>query len=336
MTTTPPSGSLVDPFGRLHTDLRVSVTDRCNIRCQYCMPADGVVFKPHDAILTFEEIERVVRVAASLGVRKVRLTGGEPLVRHGICRLVRMLSAIPGIVELAMTTNGVRLAEFAEELRRSGLQRLNISLDTVDREKFRQIARRDALPKVLRGIVAARRAGFQHIKINAVALRGQSEDDVVPLARFAREHGLELRFIEFMPLDGANRWQAGDVLASDEILRLLSEGVGPLEPIPESEVHGVATEYRFADGIGRVGVIASVSQPFCHQCGRIRLTAEGRLRNCLFSPEEWDIRSLLRGGGSDEQLIAMFQAAIGAKRAARGAEDGQFARSGRAMYQIGG
>jgi len=336
MTAANRPGILVDPLGRVHADLRVSVTDRCNIRCQYCMPAEGVVFKPHDAILAFEEIERVVRVAASLGVRKVRLTGGEPLVRHGICQLVRMVSAIHGIEDLAMTTNGVLLADFAEDLKRAGLQRLNISLDTVRREKFREIARRDALPKVLRGIAAARRAGFEHIKLNAVALRGQSEDDVVPLARFAREHGLELRFIEFMPLDGANRWRRGDVLSAGEILRLLTEGIGPLEPIVESEARGLATEYRFADGIGRVGVIASVSEPFCRHCGRIRLTAEGMLRNCLFSAREWDVRGVLRGGGSDEELIAMFHAAIGAKRPARGAEDGQFARPSRAMYQIGG
>jgi cyclic pyranopterin phosphate synthase len=336
MTLVTDSGVLVDSHGRVHTDLRVSVTDRCNIRCQYCMPAEGVVFKPHDAILTFEEIERVVRVAASQGVRKVRLTGGEPLVRRGICQLVRMLARIPGIGDLAMTTNGVLLADFAEELKQAGLQRLNISLDTVCREKFREIARRDVLPRVLQGIAAARRAGFQHIKLNAVALRGQSEDDVVPLARFAREQGLELRFIEFMPLDGANRWQGASVLPAEEILRLLAEGIGPLEPIAESEVRGLATEYRFADGIGRVGVIASVSEPFCGQCGRIRLTAEGMIRNCLFSKQEWDLRGVLRGGGGDEQLIELFRAAIGAKRRARGGDDGQFARPSRAMYQIGG
>lgn len=336
MTVATRPGLLVDSLGRVHADLRVSVTDRCNIRCRYCMPAEGVVFKPHEAILAFEEIERVVRVAASLGVRKVRLTGGEPLVRQGIGNLVRMLSAIPGIEDLAMTTNGVLLADFADELKQAGLRRLNISLDTVRREKFIEIARRDALPRVLQGIAAARRAGFQQIKLNAVALRGQSEDDVVPLARFARDHGLELRFIEFMPLDGSHRWQREDVLPSSEILRLLAEGIGPLEPIRGSEVRGLATEYRFADGIGRVGVIASVSEPFCRHCGRIRLTAEGMLRNCLFSTQEWDLRALLRGGGSDEELVAMFHAAIGAKRPARGTEGGHFGRPSRAMYQIGG
>lgn len=336
MTTVSDSGTLVDSFGRVHTDLRVSVTDRCNIRCQYCMPAEGVEFKPHAAILTFEEIERSVRVAASLGVRKLRLTGGEPLVRHGICRLVEMLSAVEGIEDLAMTTNGVLLAQYAEGLKRAGLQRLNISLDTVSRERFREIARRDALPKVLEGIAAARQVGFGHIKLNAVAVRGRSEEDVVPLARFAREQGLELRFIEFMPLDGENRWRSENVLPGDEILRLLTDGIGFLEPIVESDARVPATEYRFVDGIGRVGIIASVSEPFCGRCGRLRLTAEGRLRNCLFSSDEWDVRELLRGGGSDGQLMDLFRAAICAKKAKRGADGGHFARPERAMYQIGG
>jgi cyclic pyranopterin phosphate synthase len=329
-------GALVDSFGRVHTDLRVSVTDRCNIRCQYCMPEEGVEFKPHAAILTFEEIQRTVRVAVKLGVRKLRLTGGEPLVRHGICQLVEMLAAIDGIDDLAMTTNGVLLAQYAESLKRAGIQRLNISLDTLSREKFREIARRDALPKVLEGIAAAGRAGFEHIKLNAVAMRGRSEDDVVPLARFARQQGLELRFIEFMPLDGENRWQSGHVLPGDEILRLLTDGIGPLEPIDERDARVPATEYRFADGIGRVGIIASVSEPFCSRCGRLRLTAEGRLRNCLFSTEEWDVRDLLRRGGSDEQLANLLRTAICAKKAQHGADGGHFARPERAMYQIGG
>jgi cyclic pyranopterin phosphate synthase len=271
-----------------------------------------------------------------LGVRKLRLTGGEPLVRHGICRLVAMLAALDGIDDLAMTTNGVLLTQYAEDLKQAGLQRLNISLDTVSREKFREIARRDALPKVLEGIAAARHAGFKHIKLNAVAMRDQSEDDVVPLARFAREQGLELRFIEFMPLDGENRWQSGRVLPGDEILRLLTGGIGPLEPVVESDPGVPATQYRFVDGIGRVGIIASVSEPFCSRCGRLRLTAEGRLRNCLFSIEEWDVRELLRRGGSDEQLADLIRTAIGAKKAQHGADGGHFARPEKAMYQIGG
>jgi len=330
------SGLLVDRFGRVHTDLRISVTDRCNIRCMYCMPAAGVKFKPHEAILTFEEIERLVRVAAGLGVAKIRLTGGEPLVRRDVCRLVEALAAIPGIRDLAMTTNGVLLAQHAEELKRAGLQRLNVSLDTLDREKFRELARRDELPRVLEGIAAAQRAGFTQIKLNTVALRGQSEDDVVPLARFAREHGFELRFIEFMPLDGDGRWNPERVLPGEEILRILAGGIGPLDPIVDPEARVPATEYGFADGIGRVGVIASVSEPFCRRCGRLRLTAEGRLRNCLFSTEEWDARALLRSGGTDEQLTELMRRAVLAKRAEHGTDTGRFGQPERAMYQIGG
>ena len=327
---------LVDRFDRVHTDLRVSVTDRCNIRCRYCMPEEGVAFKPHAEILSFEEIERLVRVAAALGVRKVRLTGGEPMVRRGICRLVEMLASVKGVDDLAMTTNGVLLAEYAGSLRRAGLRRLNVSLDTLDRDKFRELARRDELPRVLEGIAAAERAGYQEIKLNAVALRGQSEADVVPLARFARDRGFDLRFIEFMPLDADRRWQPGRVLPGDEILRRLTEGIGPLEPIDGSDRRAPATEYRFADGIGRVGVICSVSRPFCDRCGRLRLTAEGRLRNCLFATGEWDLRELLRSGGSDQQLAERMRDAVLAKRAERGADGGQFAEPGKAMYRIGG
>jgi cyclic pyranopterin phosphate synthase len=330
------SGPLVDTFGRAHSDLRVSVTDRCNIRCAYCMPEHGVEFKPHSAILTFEEIERFVRVIAGLGVRKLRLTGGEPLVRRGICRLVQMLSAVPGIAEVAMTTNGVLLAQYAEELRAAGLTRLNVSLDTLDREKFREISRRDDLAKVLEGIAAAQRAGFSEIKLNAVAIRGQSEDDVVPLARFARQNGFELRFIEFMPLDGQDRWERRRVLPGEEILRLLAAGIGPLEPVVEANGRAPATEYRFSDGLGRVGVIASVSEPFCDRCGRLRLTAEGVLRNCLFSTEDWDVRTLLRSGADDGALADLVCRAVRSKKRQRGTDQGQFAETRQAMHQIGG
>jgi len=329
-------GLLIDTFGRVHTDLRISVTDRCNLRCTYCMPAAGVQFKPHEDILAFEEIQRLVRVAARLGVGKVRLTGGEPLVRRGVCRLVEMLAAVPGIHDLAMTTNGVLLAAYARELKQAGLHRVNVSLDTLDREKFSGIARRDELPNVLEGIAAAQRAGFSRIKLNAVAQRGLNEDDVVPLARFARERGFDLRFIEFMPLDGDRCWDAERVLPGEEILRLLADGVGPLEPVVEPDARVPATEYRFADGIGRVGVIASVSRPFCRGCGRLRLTADGRLQNCLFSPDEWETRPLLRTGVSDAQLAELMRRAVRAKRAERGVEGGWLARHERAMYQIGG
>ncbi len=329
-------GPLIDRFGRTHTDLRVSVTDRCNLRCVYCMQAEGVEFRPHSVILSFEEIQRVVRVAACLGIRKVRITGGDPLVRRGIVDLVRMLAAVPGIDDLAMTTNGILLGEYAERLKAAGVRRLNISLDSLDREKFHEITRRDELPRVLHGIEAAYRAGFRQIKLNALAIRGQTEDQVVPLARFAREHGLQLRFIEFMPLDGARRWQNDQVLPAKEILRILQESLGPLEPVAPEVPGAPATEYRFVHGSGRIGLIASVTEPFCEQCNRLRLTAEGKARNCLFSLEEWDVRDLLRNGGTDAQIAELLHAAVGAKKKAHGTDTGEFAIPERAMYQIGG
>ena len=329
------TGPLVDSFARVHTDLRVSVTDRCNIRCFYCMRPEGVPFRSHREILAFEEIERFVRVAAGLGIRKVRLTGGEPLVRKGVCDLVRMLAAIPGIKDLAMTTNGILLDHYAAALRAAGLQRLNISLDTIDRRKFQQISRRDDLPRVLEGIAAARQAGFQRIKLNALAIRGMTEDDVAPLALFARENDLELRFIEFMPLDAAEQWDNSRVLSGSEILKILTDVIGPLEPISTDDSAATATEYRFVHGGGRIGLINSVSKPFCRRCGRLRLTAEGKLRSCLFSNGEWDARSLLRTR-ADEQLAQLIRDAVWAKKEGRGTETGQFARTCRSMYQIGG
>lgn len=330
------AGPLVDRFGREHRDLRISVTDRCNLRCHYCMPAEGVVPRAHAEILTFEEIERLVRIAVPMGIRKVRLTGGEPLVRKGICGLVKMLAAIPGIDDLAMTTNAILLGEHAAELKAAGLHRLNISLDSPDRARFRQITRRDELPRLLDSIAAARQAGFTQIKLNALAIRGQTDPEVVPLARFAREHGMELRFIEFMPLDAEARWQPVQVLSADEILDLLGREFGPLEPIDSGDPHAPAKEYRFADGGGTVGVIGTVTQPFCQRCSRLRLTADGKIRNCLFSLQEWDARALLRGGALDDELARLLSEAVEAKRRAHGTDDGQFARPERTMHQIGG
>lgn len=326
---------LVDRFGRLHTDLRVSVTDRCNIRCRYCMPAKGVSFRSHGEILTFEEIVRFVAVAAGLGIRKVRLTGGEPLVRKQVCELVEMLAAVPGIDDLAMTTNGILLSQYAGALKDAGLHRLNISLDTLSRSKFQRISRRDELPRVLEGIAAARRAGFRQIKLNALAIRGQTEEDIVPLARFARQHGMELRFIEFMPLGADDQWEGGQVLSGGEILNMLSDALGPLEPLYQDESHAPATQYRFLDGGGRVGLINTLSEPFCHRCSRLRLTAEGRVRNCLFSSEEWDARAVMRGGGTDEQLAQLIRQAVCAKKE-RGSQSDRLARVDRTMHQIGG
>jgi len=331
----PAPNPLVDRLGRVHTDLRVSVTDRCNLRCFYCMPAEGVEFRSHQEVLRYEEIERFVRVAARLGIRKVRLTGGEPLVRKGVVALVEMLARVPGIDDLAMTTNGILLAQHAEQLKAAGLMRLNVSIDTLDPEKFRLATGRDALGDVLAGIAAARRAGFRRIKLNALAIRGRSEEDVVPLARFAREQGLTLRFIEFMPLDGCRQWQPGQVLSAAEILDLLAAEFGPLEPVSD-DGSAAAREYRFSDGGDRIGVVPSVSRPFCDRCNRLRLTSDGRLRNCLFAVEGTEVRELLRGGASDERIAEAVREAVRQKLPARGSSDASFARTRRTMHEIGG
>lgn len=320
----------------MHTDLRVSVTDRCNIRCFYCMPEKGMAFRSHDEILRFEEIERFVRVVARLGIRKVRLTGGEPLVRKNICRLVQMLSAVPGIEDLALTTNGILLPRHAADLKAAGLGRLNISLDTLDREKFIEITHRDELPRVLEGIAAAREAGFRRIKLNALAIAGLTEKEAVPLARFARRHDLELRFIEFMPLDADRRWANGRVLPGRKILDILTREIAPLQRVSPSDQQAPAAQYQFADGLGRIGLINTVTQHFCGQCNRLRLTAEGQVRNCLFSTREWDARAVLRGGADDDALASLVRAAVGEKKLGHGSDNGEFARPKRTMHQIGG
>jgi cyclic pyranopterin phosphate synthase len=328
--------SLIDGYGRLHDNLRVSVTDRCNIRCFYCMPERDVEFVPRAEILTFEEIERFVRISASLGVRKVRITGGEPLVRRDLDGLVRRLASIPGIADLALTTNGVLLAEQAEALRQAGLKRLNVHLDTLERAKFFEITRRDELPRVLAGIEAARRAGFDSIKINAVAVKGLCESDVVPLAHFGREHGFQIRYIEFMPLDAQGIWDTSRVLRMEEILSLLGEEFGPLEPVPDPDPRAPALEYRFPDGRGSVGFIASVSRPFCLNCNRIRLTADGHLRYCLFAIEETDIKGLMRGGAGDEQIREAIRRTVAAKWLGHEIQQPGFVPPPRPMYAIGG
>ncbi len=327
---------LTDRFGRVHTDLRISVTDRCNLRCYYCMPAEGVQFHCHDDILSYEEIERFVQVAARLGIRRLRVTGGEPLVRKQVTRLVEMLASVPGIDDLAMTTNGILLTQYAAALRAAGLDRLNISLDTLSRAKFRRITRRDELPRVLEGIAAAQRAGFERIKLNALAIRDLSEDEIVPLTRFARERDLLLRFIEFMPLDAVGRWNNHWVLSGEEILEILSRDLGPLEPVCPAGSAAPASEYRFLDGGGWIGLIRSVTRPFCERCDRLRLSCDGKLHNCLFSTRQWDARKLLRSGGTPEQLAELIRAAVGAKKKARGTDNGEFAPIDRSMYQIGG
>jgi cyclic pyranopterin phosphate synthase len=326
---------LVDRFQRVHTSLRISVTDRCNIRCFYCMPNEAVQFKPRADLLTFEEIERFVRVSARLGVSKLRLTGGEPLLRSQLPKLVQALVGIPGIDDIALTTNGMLLAEQAQALRDAGLHRLNISLDALDEETFRQIARRDGLDRVLAGIAAARRAGFDRIRLNAVAIRGITEAQILPLARFARDQHFELRFIEFMPLDAERHWQSDQVLSGEEIRERLEAEFGPLDAAPRPDASQPALDYEFAGG-GRVGFINPVSEPFCGACNRLRITADGKIRNCLFSTTEWDAREVMRIGGSDTELAELLRDCVLAKKPGHGIDDESFIRPERAMYQIGG
>ncbi len=330
------AGPLVDSFGRVHTNLRVSVTDRCNIRCFYCMPAENVTFRPRHEILSFEDITRFVSVMARLGVNKVRLTGGEPLVRQNIDCLVAAIAAIPGIDDIALTTNGILLAEQAQALRDSGLHRLNVSLDALDAETFRRIARRDGFERILEGLFAAQQAGFDRIRLNAVAIRGITEGQIVPLGRFARQHGFELRFIEFMPLDADAAWDNSQVLSGAEIRAMLEAEIARLEPLPVIDPSQPATDFRFVDGGGTIGFINPVTQPFCGDCNRLRLTAEGQVRNCLFSTVEWDARAVLRSGGSDEQLADLVRTCVGAKKAGHGINSNEFLKPERAMFQIGG
>jgi len=327
---------LVDTFGRLHDNLRLSVTDRCNIRCFYCMPEDGVKFQPREQLLSFEEIERFVRVAVTLGVRKLRITGGEPLLRKDLPQLIRMLAAIDGIEDMALTTNGVLLRAQAQELYDAGLRRINVHLDTLDRERFKTITRRDDFGKVMEGIEICRRLGYGPIKINAVAVKNLVEPDIVPLARFGRERDIEIRYIEFMPLDSQGLWERHRVLLADDMIAMLQREIGPLEEVPDRDPRAPATEYRFADGIGRVGFIASVSRPFCLNCNRIRLTADGKLRYCLFAIDETDIRQVIREGGSDDDIRDAVRASVHAKWIGHEINSAQFVPPPRPMYSIGG
>jgi cyclic pyranopterin phosphate synthase len=326
---------LIDAFGRVHTDLRISVTDRCNLRCSYCMPAE-VVFLPREELLTYEEIARVARVAAGLGVRTIRLTGGEPLVRRDIDALVGMLVAIPGIEEVSLTTNGLLLAELAERLRRAGLARLNVSLDALTEATFERISRRSGLEHVLSGIAAAKAAGFESIRINAVSIRGLTESEIVPLATFCRRANLHLRFIEFMPLDADGTWATEQVLSGADVRAILVREVGPLEPLPVADPGQPAVDWQWADGGGLVGFIDPVTNPFCERCDRLRLTADGQFRNCLFATDEWNVRRVVREGGDDATIAEMLHSCVAAKRAAHGIGSPAFERPARAMYQIGG
>jgi GTP 3',8-cyclase len=333
MTTELP---LIDSFGRVHNNLRISVTDRCNIRCFYCMPADNVQFMDRKDLLTFEEIERFVRAVVPLGIDKLRLTGGEPLVRRDLHKLVSRLAPIEGINDIGMTTNGILLTEQAEDLFNAGLRRLNVSLDALDAEKFKQVTRREGYEKVVEGIQVAKRVGFQKIKINAVAIKGITDDEVIPFGHFARDTGCEVRFIEYMPLDADAAWERDKVLFADEILEILSREFGPMVPCSDFDPHAPAHDYTFTDGVGRIGLIASISHPFCESCNRARLTADGKFRNCLFSLEETDVRTLLREGGTDDQIRTAVRGSIAAKWEGHEINTSRFIQPKRAMHSIGG
>lgn len=327
---------LIDSFGRVHTNLRISVTDRCNIRCFYCMPAENVQFMQRQELLTFEEIVRFVRVAVPLGLRKIRLTGGEPLVRRDLHVLVRKLAAIPEIVDIGLTTNGILLAEQAEGLFDAGLRRINISLDALDPVKFEQITRRKGYEQVIAGIQAAQAVGFDPVKVNAVAVRGLTEDEIVPFGHFARDTGVDIRFIEFMPLDADNAWEREKVLFAHEIIEKLSQEIMPLVPAADQDPHAPASEFTFEDGVGRIGFIASVSQPFCMSCDRFRITADGKLRNCLFSLEETDVKAMLRGSATDGEIAAAIRASVAAKKEGHEINTARFIQPQRPMHSIGG
>ena len=327
---------LVDSWGRVHDNLRISVTDRCNIRCFYCMPETDVHFVRRSEILDFEEIERFVRIAVTLGIRKLRVTGGEPLVRRDLAVLIRRLSTIPGIKDLALTTNGVLLPQLAAPLYEAGLRRINVHLDTIDRARFLEITRRDEIHKVLAGLEACKQLGYSKIKLNAVAVKHLVEPDIVPLARYARENGFEVRYIEFMPLDAQNLWDRSKVLLADEIIATLGREIAPLVPVPDPDPRAPASEYQFSDGIGRVGFIASVSRPFCLNCNRLRLTADGKLRYCLFALEEDDVKTLLRSGASDEAIVALIRRNVAGKWEGHEINSTRFVAPPRPMYSIGG
>jgi cyclic pyranopterin phosphate synthase len=331
----PQRAPLIDGHGRTIGDVRVSVTDRCNFRCQYCMPAEGLAWLDRADVLSFEELERLVSLLVSMGVRDVRLTGGEPLVRRELPLLVSRLAQIPGLEDLSLTTNGYLLERDAAALVAAGVRRFNVSIDSLQRDRFFEMTRRDALPRVLAGHEALAATGAEPIKINAVALRDFTEQEAVPFARFAREHPYEVRFIEFMPLDGDQSWTPDQVLGGAELRAIIEAELGPLVA-EEREDHATATTFRFADGRGRLGFINPVTEPFCGDCNRIRLTAEGTLRTCLFSLGETDLRGPLREGASDGELEQLIRDAVWRKELKHRVNDPGYVQPARTMSAIGG
>jgi len=324
----------VDGYGRRIANLRISVTDRCNFRCVYCMPAEPQ-WLPKPELLTFEEIERLVRIAVSLGLDEFRITGGEPTARRDLVELVRRVAATPGIRDLSLTTNGLLLKDLARPLWDAGLRRINVSLDTLREEKFVHIARRDGFRRTWAGIEEADRVGFGPLKINMVVMRGVNDDEVVDFAGMARERPWHIRYIEFMPLDGDGLWSREKVVTAKEILDRI-HARWPLELVSDAPLSDPARLFRFRDGRGTIGVIASVSEPFCFACDRIRVTPDGRLRTCLFSTWETDLKGPMRAGASDEEVAALVRSAVAKKEAGHGINDPEFIRPKRAMYAIGG
>jgi cyclic pyranopterin phosphate synthase len=332
----PGTGTLVDSFGRVATDLRVSVTDRCNLRCTYCMPAEGLEWLPKPELLTFEELTRLVRIAVGLGVTSVRLTGGEPLVRRGLPGLVAQIAALEPRPRIAMTTNGLGLDRLAGPLAEAGLDRVNVSLDTIDREAFQRLTRRDRLHDVIAGLRAAADAGLTPVKVNAVVMRGVNDTSVADLLAWCLERGYELRFIEQMPLDADHRWDRSSMVTQAEVLERLAERFTLTPTGPAVRGSAPAETWLVDGGPARVGVIASVSQPFCGTCDRMRLTADGQLRNCLFARSESDLRGPMRAGASDAELGEQMQKLMMAKMAGHGIDDPTFLQPQRPMSAIGG
>lgn len=332
----PVTDPVIDGYGRAHRALRLSVTDRCNLRCRYCMPAEGLEWIPREELLTDDELVTLATMFARAGVSEIRITGGEPLVRPGLATLVERLRGIDGVGEISLTTNGVLLADRIDDLVAAGLDRVNVSIDSLDPERYAEITRRDDLGRALAGLAACERhRGLRPIKVNAVALRGVSEPDVLPLAELARRSSYVVRFIEVMPLDAPRTWTRDMVLSGEELRRIISAR-WPLEPVARERPSAPATSWRFADGRGEMQFVASVSEPFCAACDRLRLTADGQLRTCLFAEWETDLRGPLRAGSSEAELEQVVRAAVARKEAGHGMDDPAWRYTGRPMSMIGG
>lgn len=330
----PLDGPMVDRYGRVHDDLRISVTDRCNLRCVYCMPEEGLTFLPREELLSFDEIVRLAGVARRLGVTSVRITGGEPLVRRGLPDLIGRLAQV-GFEDLAMTTNGTGLSSLAGKLASAGLRRVNVSCDSLRADRFATIRKRGNLAEVLGAMNAAEAAGLTPLKVNVVLLRGQNDDEILDFASHVRETGRIVRFIEFMPLDAQGNWDRAQLVPGREVLERIA-AVWPLEPAGDPGGAAPAECFRFADGQGEIGLISSVTEPFCGTCNRLRLTAEGSLRNCLFTDDERTVRDLLRHGGSDDELELMFRRVVWDKFPGHGINEPGFLSPARSMSMIGG